>query len=258
MPEDPQQPKNRVPVGDLSEGFKFSDEKRRESVERFKNKKRLRTIAECSECIEDDDSDLSEDENASVTSLQEMLIAEEDEEEDEDDDDGTGYPCPYCYEEFDFIPLCHHLEHEHYTQTAETICTICAENVSGDMLPIQQNRLRKIPYPTSQELSLLGRDMREARLKTLLAGKGKQQSSSGASGSLLSSVLYPAPAVDEISKLVISCAEESSKAVEPPQPIWQSSLDPSLSSEERERRKRQAAGKAAFVRSLVFSTMFED
>nr|XP_017221000.1 PREDICTED: protein DEHYDRATION-INDUCED 19-like isoform X2 [Daucus carota subsp. sativus] len=200
-----------------------------------------------------------------------MLIAEEDEEEDEDDDDGTGYPCPYCYEEFDFIPLCHHLEHEHYTQTAETICTICAENVSGDMLrhittdheplfkiAIQQNRLRKIPYPTSQELSLLGRDMREARLKTLLAGKGKQQSSSGASGSLLSSVLYPAPAVDEISKLVISCAEESSKAVEPPQPIWQSSLDPSLSSEERERRKRQAAGKAAFVRSLVFSTMFED
>lgn len=87
---------------------------------------------------------------------------------------------------------------------------------------MQQNRLRKIPYPTSQELSLLGRDMREARLKTLLAGKGQQQSSSGASGSLLSSVLYPTPGVDEISKLVISCAEESSKAVEPPQPIWQS------------------------------------
>ncbi|WOH11867.1 hypothetical protein DCAR_0831363 [Daucus carota subsp. sativus] len=189
----------------------------------------------------------------------EMLIAEEDEEEDEDDDDGTGYPCPYCYEEFDFIPLCHHLEHEHYTQTAETVSfPISFFSLTENHIAIQQNRLRKIPYPTSQELSLLGRDMREARLKTLLAGKGKQQSSSGASGSLLSSVLYPAPAVDEISKLVISCAEESSKAVEPPQPIWQSSLDPSLSSEERERRKRQAAGKAAFVRSLVFSTMFED
>lgn len=41
---------------------------------------------------------------------------------DEDDEDEITYPCPYCFAEFEFLQLCHHLEDEHYDDdTAETV-----------------------------------------------------------------------------------------------------------------------------------------
>lgn len=196
--------------------------------------------------------------------LDRLIVDEMEVDEDDDDDDEMVYPCPYCYVEFELLPLCHHLEDEHYDETADTVCSICADNIKGDMLRhitteheplIKQN----ISDPRSQELSLLARDLHDTHLSALLAGKG-QESSSGMTDPLLSSLVlkYPAPGAEEISKLVTSCAEESSSRSEPAQHIWQSSFDPSLSSEEREKRTRQAAGKAAFVQDLVCSTMFLD
>lgn len=198
-----------------------------------------------------------------------------DEFDDEEDDDDLAYPCPYCYVEYDLINLCHHLEDEHNDETDLTVCTICAERISGNMLrhitieheslfkvpiqPIQHDRSQKVPIPSRQALSLLGRDLRKAHLQALLAGKG-QQSSSGITDPLLSSLVvnYPAPRAEEISRLVTSCAEDMSGKTEPAQHIWQSSFDPSLSSEEREKRIRQAAGKALFMQDLVCSTMLSD
>ncbi|KAK1378710.1 Protein DEHYDRATION-INDUCED 19 [Heracleum sosnowskyi] len=220
--------------------------------------------------------------------LDSLIVDEMDEDE---DDYEMAYPCPYCYAEFEFVSLCHHLEDEHYDETAETACSICADTITGeDMLhhittehepllkisfqmnstatffsltsnhmALQQNRLQKLPELGSQDMSLLTRDLRDTHLSTHLAGKG-HQSSSGMTDPLLSSLVlnYPAPGAEEISKLVTSCAEESTSQTEPAQHIWQSSFDPSLSSEEREKRTRQAAGKAAFVQDLVCSTMFLD
>lgn len=91
-------------------------------------------------------------------------------------------------------------------------------------MALEQDRLQQIPDTRTQELSLLARDLRDTHLSTHLAGKGKQQSSSGMMDPLLSSLVlnYPAPGAEEISKLVTSCAEGSSSKSEPAQPIWQS------------------------------------
>ncbi|XP_074342235.1 protein DEHYDRATION-INDUCED 19-like [Apium graveolens] len=127
-------------------------------------------------------------------------------------------------------------------------------------MALQQDRLHQIPDSRSQELSLLARDLHDFHLSTQFADKGQPKSGSGMMDPLLSSLVlnYPAPGAEEISKLVTSCAEGSSSKSEPAKPIWQSSFDPSLSSEEREKKRRQAAGKAAFVQDLVCSTMFSD
>lgn len=78
-------------------------------------------------------------------------------------------------------------------------------------------RLRRVAAPNSQTLSLLGRDLREAHLQALLGGGGYRSNSTTSSialtDPLLSSLIlnYPAFEAEEISKAVVSCADDLSK-----------------------------------------------
>lgn len=189
------------------------------------------------------------------------------------------FPCPYCYEDFDIASLCSHLEDEHSCESRVTICPICSVKVARDMLShislqhghlfkIQRRRrLRRVAIPNSQTLSLLGRDLREAQLQVLLSGGGSGYRSNSAAVSnvaatdpFLSSFIlnFPACEAEEISKSVVSSAEDSSAKNVTPEHIWKSSFDPSLSTEEREKRMRQAAGRSSFVQDLFISTLLGD
>ncbi|XP_057750517.1 protein DEHYDRATION-INDUCED 19-like isoform X1 [Arachis stenosperma] len=188
------------------------------------------------------------------------------------------FPCPYCYEDFDIASLCSHLEDEHSCESRVTICPICSVKVARDMLSHitlqhghlfklqRRRRLRRVAIPNSQTLSLLGRDLREAHLQVLLGGSGGYRSSNSSSVSnaatdpFLSSLIlnFPAGEAEEISKSVVTSAEESSAKNTAPSHIWKSSFDPSLSAEEREKRMRQAAGRSGFVQDLFLSTLLGD
>ncbi|KAL4330578.1 protein DEHYDRATION-INDUCED 19 isoform X1 [Arachis duranensis] len=160
------------------------------------------------------------------------------------------FPCPYCYEDFDIASLCSHLEDEHSCESRVT----------------RRRRLRRVAIPNSQTLSLLGRDLREAHLQVLLGGSGGYRSSNSSTVSnaatdpFLSSLIlnFPACEAEEISKSVVTSAEESSAKNTAPSHIWKSSFDPSLSAEEREKRMRQAAGRSGFVQDLFLSTLLGD
>lgn len=115
---------------------------------------------------------------------------------------------------------------------------------------------------------LLGRDLREAHLQALLGGGGgaggyrshSAAVSSAAADPFLSSFIlnFPACEAEEISKSVVTSAEDSSTKNPAPVHIWKSSFDPSLSSEEREKRMREAAGRSSFVQDMFLSTLFSD
>ncbi|XP_059658885.1 protein DEHYDRATION-INDUCED 19-like isoform X3 [Cornus florida] len=157
----------------------------------------------------------------------------------------SDFTCPYCYEDFDFASLCSHLQDEHSCESKVT----------------RRRRLRRAAIPSSQALSLLGRDLREAHLQVLLGGGGYQSnnaySSNAVTDPFLSSLVlnYAASEAEEISKSVVSSAEDTSTRTKAPAHIWKSSFDPSLSYEEREKRTRQAAGRASFVQDLLVSTL---
>ncbi|XP_028766592.1 protein DEHYDRATION-INDUCED 19-like isoform X2 [Neltuma alba] len=168
---------------------------------------------------------------------------------DVEDDVRLYFSCPYCYEDFDISSLCSHLEDEHSCETRVT----------------RRHRLRKVGMPNSKALSLLGRDLREAHLQVLLGGgnAGSRSNSSSVSDAttdpFLSSLIlnFPASEVDDISKSGVPSAEDSSAKNMAPPHIWKSSFDPSLSTEEREKRMRQAAGRSGFVQDLFLSTLLE-
>ncbi|CAK9321048.1 unnamed protein product [Citrullus colocynthis] len=188
-----------------------------------------------------------------------------------DDDARPHFPCPFCYENFDVTSLCSHLEDEHSCETRVTVCPICSVKfynvhlvcLTKDHLQ-RRRRLRKIAIPNSQALSLLSRDLREAHLQVLLGSSGYRTSTTNVPSAthdpFLSSLIlnYPASEVEDISKSMLTSAEDTSSENVAPSPIWKSSFDPSLSQEERERRMRQAIGRAGFMRDMLFSTLLED
>ncbi|KAJ0502396.1 putative drought induced 19 type, zinc-binding protein [Helianthus annuus] len=185
------------------------------------------------------------------------------------------FPCPYCYEDFDIGSLCSHLEDEHSCESKAAICPVCSVKVTRDMLSHitlqhghlfksqRRRRLRRVAVPNSQALSLLGRDLREAHLQVLLSGGYRSSNTATSSSSsaaaaaadpFLSSLVlnFPGSETEEISKSNPHVKNST------PQHIWKASFDPSLSCEEREKRMRQARGRAVFLQDLLVSTLLGD
>ncbi|KAI3466693.1 hypothetical protein Pfo_023356 [Paulownia fortunei] len=182
------------------------------------------------------------------------------------------FPCPYCYEEFDIASLCSHLEDEHSGESNASVCTICSVKVAQDMsshITLQhghlfklqrRRRLRRVAIPHSQALSLLGRDLREAHLQLLLGGRGYRSNNAtsldAGTDPILSSIFLSE--TEDISKSLMSSIEDNSSKSMVSQLMWKSSFDSSLSREEREKRIKQAAGRAVFIQDVLFSTLLAD
>ncbi|KAK8970391.1 Protein DEHYDRATION-INDUCED 19 [Platanthera guangdongensis] len=185
------------------------------------------------------------------------------------------FPCPFCYEDHDITSLCSHLEDEHPFESKVAVCPICSIKVARDLLSHitlqhghlhklqRRRRLRRIAIPNSQALSLLGKELREAHLQVLL-GSGAYRSSNtsasiAASDSFLSSLAlsFPPSEAEESSKSSFSNVEDVSRRPAQMQ-SRKSSIDLSLSKEEREQKRRQATGRANFVQDLLLSTLFGD
>lgn len=194
-----------------------------------------------------------------------------------EDDVRPDFPCPYCYEDFDIASLCSHLEDEHSCESKVTVCPICSVKVSRDMLShitlqhghlfkiSRRRRLRRVAIPNSQALSLLGRDLREAHLQVLLGGGAYRSNnttnvSTAATDPFLSSLIlnFPSSEAEDISKSVVPIVEDTTSKPVAPNHMWKSSFDPNLSYEERQKRMRQAVGRAGFVQDLFLSTLLKD
>ncbi|KAK1666355.1 hypothetical protein QYE76_054514 [Lolium multiflorum] len=156
--------------------------------------------------------------------------------------------CPYCYEDYDLGSLCVHLDEDHPYEPHPAPCPICSEKVTRDMLN----------HITMQHGYLF---------KALLGGGHSHRSSNPATTTtniyadpLLSSfgLGFATSDAEEPSKSPIPVPDGTSKLKEvPPQP-WESSIDSSLTSEEREQKRKQATSRATFVQDLLFSTLFGD
>ncbi|KAF6155887.1 hypothetical protein GIB67_039218 [Kingdonia uniflora] len=138
------------------------------------------------------------------------------------------FPCPYCFEDYDIISLCSHLEDEHSFESRVTICPICSVKVTRDMLNHitlqhgnlfkmqRRRRLRRVALPNSQSLSLLSRDLREAHLQVLLGGGTYRSSNANSSNTLTDSLLsslvlnFPASETEDVSKSAVTSAEDIS------------------------------------------------
>lgn len=186
------------------------------------------------------------------------------------------FPCPFCYEDHDITSLCSHLAEEHPFEAKVAVCPICSVKVARDMLGHitlqhghlyklqRRRRLRRVAIPNSQTLSLLGRELREAHLQVLLGSGTYRSSNTGAStaatDSLLSSIVlnFPPSEADETSKCSFSNADDFVSKNTTPAQTRKSSIDLSLSKEEREQKRWQATVRANFVQDLLLSTLFGD
>ncbi|KAF7037167.1 hypothetical protein CFC21_047611 [Triticum aestivum] len=156
--------------------------------------------------------------------------------------------CPYCYEDYDLGSLCVHLEEDHPYEPHPAPCPICSEKITRDML----NHIT----------------MHHGYLFKALLGGGHSHRSRNTTAAttniyadpLLSSfgLGFATSDAEEPSKSSVPVLDDTSILKEaPPQP-WESSIDSSLTSEEREQKRKQATSRATFVQDLVLSTLFGD
>ncbi|KAL9250090.1 DEHYDRATION-INDUCED 19-like protein [Drosera capensis] len=151
-------------------------------------------------------------------------------------------PCPYCYED----SLCNHLEDEHGTESKAT----------------RRRRLRRVALPTSQALSLLGRDLREAHLQVLLGGSGYRSSTASTTTSavtdpFLSSLVLNysgSDQVDDFSKSLASISDDVplAKSSLSPRP-WKPSFDSSSSGKNEKGRYDERLGKQVLCKICFFA-----
>uniref|UniRef100_A0A0D6R7I4 Drought induced 19 protein type zinc-binding domain-containing protein n=1 Tax=Araucaria cunninghamii TaxID=56994 RepID=A0A0D6R7I4_ARACU len=192
-----------------------------------------------------------------------------------EEDVRPDFSCPYCYEDYDIASLCSHLEDEHPYESKLAICPVCNTKVGRDMLnhitaqhghlfKIQRRRrLRRVAVPHGSTLSLLSRELREAHLQVLLGGgsfRSTNNSSSTVADSLFSSLAFnfPGSEAEEIAKSATSTVEDTSAKVKTTSQQWKACNEPSLSSEERAQKIKQATLRANFVQQLVVSTLLGD
>jgi len=196
------------------------------------------------------------------------------EELDMDEEARPEFACPYCYEDHDIASLCAHLEEEHPFEPHAAPCPVCSDKITKDMLNHitmqhgylfrNRRRLRRFIAPGNQALSLLSRDLREARLQVLLGSGGHRSSNNSTTNisadPLLSSfgLGFPTSDAEETSKSTIPILDDASVLKETPAQPWLSSIDSSLTSEEREQKRKQASVRATFVQDLLLSTLFRD
>lgn len=192
-----------------------------------------------------------------------------------DEDVRPDFSCPYCFDDYDIASLCSHLEDEHPFESKAAVCPVCTLKVGRDMLnhittqhghlfKIQRRRrLRRVAVPHSSTLSLLSRELREAHLQVLLGGGALRSginSSSTIADSLLSSLVlnFPGTEAEEISKSAASIIDAKSAKSTTISQQWKACNEPSLSSEERAQKIKQATLRANFVQQLVMSTLLAD
>ncbi|AQK97208.1 drought-induced 19 [Zea mays] len=154
--------------------------------------------------------------------------------------------CPYCYEDHDVASLCVHLEEDHPYEPHSAPCPICSQRVTRDMLN----------HMTMQHGYLF---------KALLGGGHGHRSSNAVTTNISSDPLlssfglgFSPSDAPEPSKSASSIPDGASIRKETPVQPWESSIDSSLTSEEREQKRKQATGRATFVQGLVLSTLFGD
>ncbi|KAL6845391.1 hypothetical protein ACP4OV_024886 [Aristida adscensionis] len=183
--------------------------------------------------------------------------------------------CPYCYEDHDVSSLCIHLEEDHPYEPHAAPCPICSQKITRDMLnhiTIQHgylfkngHRSRRYIIPESHAISLVGRDLRSSHLQALLGGGHSHRSSNTTATNISSDPLlssfglnFASPDALGPSKPSSSVPDGASVHKETPAQPWESSIDSSLTSEERAQKRKQATDRATFVQGLVLSTLFGD
>ncbi|KAG2617557.1 hypothetical protein PVAP13_3NG181901 [Panicum virgatum] len=166
------------------------------------------------------------------------------EELDMDEEVRPEFACPYCYEDHDVASLCAHLEEEHPFEPHAAACPVCSEMVTRDMvnhITMQHGYLFKV---------LLGGGHRSSNNNTTTnISADPRLSSFGLS--------FPTSDAEQTSKATVSAPNDATMIKETPQ-ARKLSIDSSLSSEEREQKRKQASVRATFVQDLLLSTLFGD
>ncbi|KAJ8493237.1 hypothetical protein OPV22_014958 [Ensete ventricosum] len=179
-----------------------------------------------------------------------------------EDESRAEFPCPFCFEDFDLVGLCCHLDDEHPMEVKnEIVCPICAARVAMDIVGhitvqhgnFHEMRLFKGSSRSHSTLSFLRKELQDANLRFSCGDSSYMLASSNAAPDpLLSSFIFNLPEVEPSKDVQAVISDEESTVDEVSDDKVVHSDEPTLSYQDEERARRRE-----FVRELVLSTIFD-
>ncbi|CAL9114832.1 unnamed protein product [Musa textilis] len=184
-----------------------------------------------------------------------------------EDDSRAEFPCPFCFEDFDLVGLCCHLDDEHPMEVKnEIVCPICAARVAMDIvghITVQhgnffkmqhERRLFKGSSRSHSTLSFLRKELQDVNLRFSCGGSSYTLASSNAAPDpLLSSFIFSLPEVEPSKDVQAVISDEESTVDEISEDKVVNSAEPTLSYQDEEGARR-----CEFFRELVLSTILDD
>ncbi|XAR62360.1 hypothetical protein NMG60_11017092 [Bertholletia excelsa] len=185
-----------------------------------------------------------------------------DEESEEEDDVKIEHICPFCFEAFDLVGFCCHIDDDHPVETKSGICPICARRV-GINMPVhvitQHGRILKAIYKKKLQNGelLLCKSLEDEYQEPLDEEPSSMVSSSNVTADpLLSSFIYnplsnDEPLIPEPSSIT---KEKLAEKVSEDNILKRNNQLSPLSDKDLEKK----AQRCELVQELLYSTIFED
>ncbi|XP_061350290.1 protein DEHYDRATION-INDUCED 19 homolog 4-like [Gastrolobium bilobum] len=184
---------------------------------------------------------------------------------DGDDELKTGYPCPFCAEDFDLLELWCHIDLEHQNEAKSGICPVCALRVGmyivehmtakhGNIFKShhKSRRCKFESYPTLSE-----KDLQDGCWQSFPAGSSHVISSSKTTRDPFLSFLYSAASADERENVQPDSSSEISleeiHSDEADDSALERDVQPCLSNKDQ----IESARRSEFVRGLFMSTILD-
>ncbi|RWW04929.1 hypothetical protein GW17_00031821 [Ensete ventricosum] len=137
-----------------------------------------------------------------------------------EDESRAEFPCPFCFEDFDLVGLCCHLDDEHPMEVKNEVCPICAARVAMDIVGhitvqhgnfVKEMRLFKGSSRSHSTLSFLRKELQDANLRFSCGDSSYMLASSNAAPDpLLSSFIFNLPEVEPSKDVQAVISDEES------------------------------------------------
>lgn len=189
---------------------------------------------------------------------------DDDVNDDVNDDRADELACPFCFEDFDVLGLCCHIDSEHRMDVKHGICPVCITKVGINMVShvISQhenilktlcNKKHRSAHSRSA-ISMLRKELQEKHLHCLKESSIVDSSSDVAADSLLLSFVHNAQSANNPESIRATTSTEASLSGKSSDDTSLERIQPSPSTDSGQEKARRYE----FIQGLLLSTILDD
>ncbi|KAL2485751.1 Protein DEHYDRATION-INDUCED [Abeliophyllum distichum] len=173
----------------------------------------------------------------------------EDDDLNDDDDRTDELACLFCFEDFDVLGLCCHIDSEHRMEVKQGICPVCITTVGINMVSHKHRSAQ-----SRSAISMLRKELQEKHLHCLNESSFVDSSSEVAADSMLLSFVHNSKPANKPESIQAASSTEASLSGKSSDDNSLERIEPSPSTDSGQEKFRRYE----FLQGLLLSTILDD